>query len=61
MKDEVADNRRGDETREGENVRNRIDVLMWRKLSENLKKGFPGLRDLCSKDNRRFSNAARDQ
>ena len=48
MKHEVADDWRGDEAREGENVRNRIDVLMRGKLSEDLKKGFPGPSGLWS-------------
>lgn len=35
VEDEVADNRRRNETRKGENIRNRIDILMRGELSKD--------------------------
>lgn len=43
MKDEVADDWCGDETRKCENIGDRIDVLVGRKLGEDFEKRLLGL------------------
>jgi len=57
MKNKVAYNGRCDEARKGENVRNRINVLMRSEMSEHLKERLIGLRWSCSE--RRSIDSAR--